>query len=265
MRPLHDLQDAFARAMTSGNPRWLDAELVGGRTPRGRIAIHLRHYQASLTAALCEKFPASAWLVGSERVRDAARAYARRRPPRQPCIAEYGRDFPAFLAAHDGGDQAPLPYLESFAALEWAVGQASIAIESPPCSWQELSRIGPERLLDSTHALQPRVRYMRSRWRIDELMTTYLHGTQPDRFVLVEADTFVEVRGTRGRVQLTRLDESTFVFRAALAEGRALGDAAGDALKRDPMFDAGEAFRELAHAGLIAATALTVAPQESPP
>lgn len=249
MRSLVDLQDAFARAMTAGEAARFDVELVGGTVPRNRLGIHLRHYAASLTAALLEKFPACVWLLGSDCMRNAARAYARLYPPRQPCVAEYGRDFPRFLAGH--GRAAALPYVESFAALEWAVGRASIATDRPPCSWAELAAVGADRLVDSTLALQPGLHYCESAWRVDELMTTYLRGAAPERFVLDEAQTFIEIRGARGAVSLERLDGAQFAFRTALARGRSIGDAASAALAHDSAFDPGEALQSLAHAGLV--------------
>lgn len=248
MHSLADVQAAFAQAMTTGDAAHLDATLAHVE-PRNRVAIHLRHYEASLTAALCDKFPASAWLVGAEPVRAAARAYVRAHPPAEPCIAEYGGGFPQFLGSF--GRASSLPYLTSFAVLEWAVGQVSIATEHVPRSWSELSQVGPDRLLEATLALQPGLRYLRSTWRIDELMTTYLSGAEPERFVLGEAITLIEVRGARGSVRLERLDSPTFAFREALAQGRSIGDAAIGALELDAAFDAGAALRSLAHAGLV--------------
>jgi hypothetical protein len=257
MRSLAEMQTALATAMTAGDASGFDLELVGGDQPRNRVAIHLRHYETSLTRALCDKFPASQWLLGDEHVRDAARAYVRLRPPAQPCIAEYGSEFPQFLAAY--GRASPIPYLASFGALEWAVGQVSIATEPPPCPWATLSHFGPEQLVDATLSLQPGLRYVRSTWRIDELMTTYLSGAEPMRFVLREADTLIEVRGARGNVRLTRLDLPTFAFRAALARAQSVSDAATVALDLDPTFDAGAALRSLASDGLVTAVSMRAA------
>jgi len=260
MHSLAELQGRFAHALTTGAGGALVAELVGGADPGLRLAIHLRHYDASLVAALCDKFPACAWLAGPDFVRGAARAYARAQPPSQPCIAEYGRNFPQFLAAY--GCSPSLPYLASFAALEWAVAQASIAIERTPRSWPEVSRLGAERLVDSTLVLQPGLHYLQAEWRVDELMTTFLSGAAPERFVLVEASTFIEIRGARGDVRVARIDGATFVFRTALKEGLSLGEAATRALECDATFDAGAALRALAIASLITATSITA--QEHP-
>jgi hypothetical protein len=244
----------MARAMTSGGGAAVAGHLRGGRDPGARLAIHLRHYATSLAAALCDKFPASAWLVGAEAMREAARAYARLHPPLQPCIAEYGRDFPQFLARHTRAGR--LPYLESFAELDWAIGQASIAVDSPPLSWTELAACGAERLIDSSIALQPGVHYVRAAWCIDELMQTYLSGAAPERFVLLDAVTPIEVRGARGAFRLTRLDAGTLAFRAALAAGRTVGEAADAALTVDPNLDPGAALRALVEAELVTGAAI---------
>jgi hypothetical protein len=260
VRSLADLQETFARAMTSGQGVALAAELVGGPNPSARLAIHLRHYEASLTTALCDKFPACAWLAGADLVRAAARDYVHSHPPVQPCIAEYGRDFPQFLAAY--GRASSLPYLESFAALEWAVAKASIATAEPPLSWTDVARLGPDALFDSTPSLQPGLYYLSSGWRIDELMTTYLSGAEPERFVLEESNTLIEVRGTRGDVRLKHLDATTFGFRTALLEGRSIGEAAIRALDSDATFDSGAALSELVREGLVTGTSAAL--QESP-
>ena len=259
MLALFDLQQRFARAMTTGDTTALTGHLIGGSDPDARLAIHLRHYATSLATALCDKFPASAWLAGTAALREAADAYTRLHPPLQPCIAEYGRDFPQFLARHA---RAPkLPYLASFAELEWAVGQASIAIDVAALSWTELANRGAEGLVDATLALQPGVQYVRADWRIDELMQTYLGGAAPERFVLLEVATPIEVHGARGAFQLTRLDAATFAFRTALAAGRTLGDAAETALAIDATFDPGNALRALVDARLVIDT--SIGPREA--
>jgi Putative DNA-binding domain len=249
VRALAELQARVAQVVVMGEREAVVASLVGGANPSKRLEIHRRHYEASLTAALADKFPGCSWVAGADFVSAAARSYVHARPPQQPCIAEYGADFPEFLAGHDRA--SALPYLRSFAELEWAVGQASIAIECPPVSWLEIARVGSETLVDVTLSFQPGVRYVRSAWGVDELMTMYLSGSEPERFVLPASNTFIEVRGARGTVHLARLDGATFAFRDAAATGRAIGDAASRALEFDSTFDPGEALRLLVQSGLV--------------
>jgi hypothetical protein len=247
MHSAADLQARFARAMIGGELETLTATLVGGGEPRKRLAIHQRHYETSLVQALLQKFPALAQIVGADAMAAAARAYVRACVPETPCIAEYGHGYPAFLSANEPGR----PYLESFGALEWAVGKASIAIDFPPIQWSDLALLQVHELLDATVTLQPGLRYVCSSWSVDELMTKFL--AEPGARIMAprQLDVGIEVRGCRGAVSLRHLDPAAYAFRAALADGRSIGAAAEAALERDAGFDAGAALRELVSAGLV--------------
>jgi Putative DNA-binding domain len=249
MPSLADLQARVRRAVTVWDPDTVSSLLAGGLDPVKRLAIHHRHYEASLVTAVREKFPATAWLVGTDRVTDAARAYVRSHPPQRPCIAEYGEDFPAFLAHRERG--LDLPYLQSFAELEWHVAQVSVAVDCEPVTWVEIVQLGADAVLNTRVALQPGLRYLRASWAIDRLMTTYLTGAEPDQFVLAEVTTHIEVRGARGALWIESLNAGTFLFRRALIGGRRLGDAAEIALAGDPAFDAGKALTSMVAAGLV--------------
>ena len=117
MPALADVQAAVRDAIVRGDWRALAPMLVGGTHPEHRLAIHRRHYTASLTRALLDRFPATVWLVGSELVTDAATSFVREQPPSKPCLAEYGESFPHHLGAHPAA--ASVPYLSQFAELEW--------------------------------------------------------------------------------------------------------------------------------------------------
>ena len=123
MPTLADLQESVRRAVVLGDTAALAPLLVGGRIAQKRLAIHHRHYETSLVTALLDRFPATAWLVGSVFLTETARQFVRERPPSRPCIAEYGEELPGFLSARPG--TAELPYLCAFAELEWHLGLAT--------------------------------------------------------------------------------------------------------------------------------------------
>jgi hypothetical protein len=249
MSSLADIQARVRQAVTGGDAHGVAPLLVGGIEPGKRLAIHQRHYEASLVTALCEKFPASTWLLGADVVFDAAQTFVRSHPPRRPCIAEYGEDFPTFLAAH--GRLATLPYVTVFAELEWAVGQVSIAVDREAVSWPAIARIAPDDLLSTCLVLQPGVRYRHADWPVDELMTMYLSDAAPDTFVWQPAQTCVEIRGARGVLRIDRVDPGTCAFRTALLDGLPIGDAAEAALDCDEAFDPGQALVALVSAELV--------------
>ena len=181
------------------------------------------------------------------------RAFVRAYPPVRPCIAEYGFEFPAFLAAQ--GAQATPPYLQPFAELEWHVGQVSIAISEPALVWSDLVCVGADALPGVRLRLQPGLRYVHGTWAIDDLMKVYLTASPPDLFTLADGDTWLEIRGARGAVQFTRLDPATFLFRSALVDGRATWGRRGARARMRRAFDTAHALIALVADGLV--TALT--------
>ncbi len=249
MPSLADLQADMHRALTSGDVASLASVLVGGGSPVQRLAIHRRHYEASLVNALLEKFPATAWLIGSDAVAQAARAFVCARPPARPCIAEYGSDFPAFLTAHCSG--AIPPYVQSFAELEWVVANTSIAISEPTVAWSDLVAIGADALPGTALRLQPGLRYVHAVYAVDDLLKVYLVGSPPAQFRLADGDAWIQVLGARGDVDFARLDAPTFAFRSAVLTGLPLGDAVEQGLQRDAGFDTASALRTLIAEGLV--------------
>lgn len=208
MRSLAELQTEVTAAIVGAAPATTIAGLRGGDEPVRRFAIHQRHYEASLVAALSQKFPACEWVVGHAFLAAAARVYVHRHPPGQPCIAEYGESFPAFLA-HAAQD-LDLPYIEALASLEWRVGQATIATELPHASWNDVARLGSEKLLDARFELQPGASYMRAAQNVHELLQAFLAEAAPDRFVLSHDDVPSEIRGVPGPLSIPRSDAPVF-------------------------------------------------------
>lgn len=246
---LADLQRSIRHAVVQGDTAALDPLLVGGRYPQRRLAIHQRHYEASLMRALLQRFPATGWLAGSIFVTEAARQFVRERPPGKPCMAEYGEDFPAFLSERPGA--AELPYLRAFVELEWHLARLSWAVTLPPLTRTDLSAFDPETLSDVTIRLQPGVHYLHAGWAVDDLMRLYLTDRAPEQFSLRADEVWLELRGGRGDLQMRRLARDTFAFRAVLAAGQSLGDAAMAALDVNATFEAGQALMALVTSGVV--------------
>jgi hypothetical protein len=227
------------------------AMLAGGRDPAPRLAIHRRHYQASLMRALLDKFPAVSWLAGERFATAAAQAFVRAHPPAAPCIAEYGADYPDFLASRAGAER--LPYLRAFAELEWHVGKVSIAVDRAPLTIESLASIDASELPDHRLTLQGGLRYCTAAWPIDDLIKQYLSGAAPDRYAFDPTDVHLEIRGARSEFHIERLAQPGFVFRSAVADGVTIGTAAERALDINATFDPGQALLRLVSAGLVIA------------
>jgi hypothetical protein len=186
MPALADIQSAVRDALVHGDRTAVAPILSGGTHPEHRLAIHQRHYTASLTRALLDRFPATVWLVGSGLVTDAATSFIREQPPSKPCIAEYGEAFPRHLGEHPVARS--LPYLSQFAELEWHLGWLALATE------------------DSPH-----VRYLHLDWSLDELIGVFLSNSAPDKFSLRQEDVWLQIRGLRGSLKMHRLALDDFL------------------------------------------------------
>jgi hypothetical protein len=248
---LRDLQKSLRDTLTRGDASGLESLLVGGRDPRKRLAIHQRHYSTSLITSLLDRFPATVWLVGSPFVADAAREFIRIRPPSRPCLAEYGEEFPAFLATRAGAEK--IAYLRQFAQLEWHLSRLSLAVDAPALTMDDLSSIDASTLGDAKVALQLGVHYLHADWAIDELISLYLSDGAPDHFLLQPGDVWLELRGARGELRMNRLSHADFAFRAALASGGTITDAAVSALEIETAFDAGQALLDVVGDRLVVA------------
>jgi hypothetical protein len=248
---LADVQRRIRDALVLGRDPALGAILVGGLDPARRLAIHQRHYRTTLVSSLLTRFPATAWLVGSEFVAAAAEAFVATHPPSRPCIAEYGDAFPPFLGSRPTG--RPVPYLEQFATLEWHIARVSLAVDHRPLPVEHLQTVGPDALVTASLSLQPGVHYQRADWSIDELFSCYLSDVVPEQFALTPGEVCIEVRGARGTLQLVRLAAGEFSFRSALASGVSLGDAVALAAGKDSGFDATQAIIGLVAGGFVAA------------
>lgn len=189
MPGLADIQAAVRDALVRGDQSAVAPLLLGGNRPQHRLAIHQRHYAASLTRALLDRFPATVWLVGSGLVTDAATSFIREQPPSKPCIAEYGESFPQHLGSHPAA--ASLPYLSQFADLEWHLGRLALATEE-----------------------SPHVHYLHLDWSLDELIGVYLADAAPDEFALRHEDVWLEIHGSRGSLEMHRLTMEDFLRRA---------------------------------------------------
>ena len=249
MPALSEIQSIIRQAVVAGQTSELEPLLAGGGQARARFEIHRRNYEASLTNALLEKFPASVWLAGNAFLSQAAMLYVHRHPPEAPCIAEYGSGFPNFLKECPGAER--VPYLQAFAELEWCLGHVAIAVDEPPVPHEAFSAIRSELFPDLTVSLQPGVRYLAAEWPVDDLIKVYLEENAPEQLSFEPAAVWLEIRGGRGEFSLIRLARGEFLFRQSIREGNSIGGAAECALEDDAKFDPGEALASLIASGLI--------------
>jgi len=250
MSPLRELQAAFRAALLVDDERAVTSAIVDDDVGvSARLSIYRHHVFTSLAAALGATYPVVTRLVDRRFFAWAADRYVRAYPPAGPCLAEYGADFPAFLAQFPAC--AHLPWLADVARLEWAMNVALHAPDAAALEPDALRALHPRTLARVTLRFQPSVVLLESPWPIDAIW----RANQPD------ADGVVDLGAGEARLELRRLDDDvvfralppgTFAFRAALAAGRALEDAVERALDAEPGFDLTGEIRALLDERLLA-------------
>lgn len=246
---LVEMQQRLRDAVVTGNAWPVALELSGGARALGRVRIHQRHYEASLVAALMGRFPATGWLTGTSWLEQAARDFVHEQPPATPCIAEYGAGLPAFMMTRENASR--MPYLQDFADLDWHLGSVALAVEEPALAPASVAAFDARALNDALVHLQPGLYYAVSDWPVDQLIRLYLQGSAPANFEMLETTVWIELRGARGELRISRLSAGDFAFRDALQGRVALGAAAAHALTVDPTFDPGRALVALVEQRLI--------------
>jgi hypothetical protein len=154
----------------TGHPERLagfEAALRGGAVPGGltarsaaeverRFAVYRNNVAVGLSDALAARFPVIRRLVGEAFFAAMARVFAEAHRPRSPVIAEWGEDFPAFLAGFP--PLAGWPYMADVARIEYARGVAFHAADARPVDPASLAGVDPEtvrlRLHPSVHVLR---------------------------------------------------------------------------------------------------------------
>ena len=229
------------------------AAVAGDTIPAAaRLDVYRHHVFASLGTALAATFPTVQALVGPDFFRGLARAFVGHALPLQPVLAEYGADFPAFIAGHEAARD--LPYLADVARLDWALNLAFHAPSGGRLQATDLSAVAAVsacRRCRSAWRLAPSL--IRSRYPLARIW----EASQPG----AASETVDLNSGGADLLVLRRPDDAAFVilsageaaFMAVLAAGLSLEQAALEALRADPAFDLSSSFGRFLALGAFAA------------
>jgi hypothetical protein len=243
MLTLRELQQGFGRALLSGDDTAVAPLIeVDSGQARERIAIHRNNVYVSLTKALKDTFPVVCRLVDGRFFAYAAHEFIRAHPPSRACLAEYGAEFPGFLAGFVPCRK--LSYLPDVARLEWLMGMAARAAEAAPLAPSALAGIAPAEAPRLVLRLHDSVHLMSSRWPIDAIWRANRAGSNDD-IDLLRGPAYLEVRRQGSEVALRRLDAATYAFRQTLCLRLPLELATDVALANDEGFDLTAGLRDI--------------------
>jgi hypothetical protein len=243
MSSLRELQAGFRQALFGDDVRGIAVDIVpDGLSASARIAVYRHHVLASLTETLASTFPVVCRLVDPRFFGWLADCYVHEHPPTGPCLFEYGTGFPTFVERFPAC--ATLPWLADVARLEWAMNVALHAPDAPalpPDAWRTLE---PTALARLTVRFDPSVTLLESAWPVDAIWRANQPGAA-DIVDLGRGAIRLQVRRVEDDVVLRALTPATFIFRAALSDGRALEEAVERAFDADPDFDLADEIRTL--------------------
>lgn len=256
MLSLREIQHGFRQALLAGDDAAL-ADVIAGDalTASTRLEIHRNNVLSSLTTVLKETFPVVCRLVDERFFDYAADSFVRAQPPRAPCLHEYGRHFPGFLAA-----LAPcrdILYLHDVAQLEWLLQCVAIAPGGSALQPAALSRIDAAQAHRLAFGLQATYAYLDSRWPVDRIWRANRQGGDDAIVDLDAGGARIELRRHRGDVEMRLLPRGEFAFRVAVSRGAPLVAATEAGLAADPEFDAGTALARLFADEAVASFSLT--------
>jgi uncharacterized protein (UPF0276 family) len=241
---LANLQSKMAQHLLKGDE--LPQHVLG---LRGHASVYRNNLMSSLTTALELAFPVTLALVGDQFFRQAARAFIRSQPPREPYVAGYGAEFPDFLAAAPGTEN--IPYVADTAKLDWLTGR--IALRDPVSALtaehlaQATQHSKPDRLV---FQLQESLAYFSSSFPVDKIWSYVRTGDEAIPGIQAER-CFLELFHDGGSIRLRPLDEANFKFRQALNAGLPLAAADAAARDADVFFDLSRALRTTLRDGIL--------------
>jgi hypothetical protein len=249
MSTLREIQQALAGAiLADGAPP--EGALRHPRVdPAAAFAIHRRHFVTSLREALAATFPAVVRLVGKGFFAYAAREFVETHPPHSPCLGEYGRDFPDFIAGF--GPCAHLAYLPDCARLEWLLHEATSAPIARAVDWSALDPGSYAAAATLGLKLDASLRFLATGWPVDAIVEMARADGDTGALVLNPGDAFLQVRRVAREGRTVRLTQAVFAFRAAVAEGLSIERAFDRATAIDQAFDLTAALAALAAEGVV--------------
>ncbi len=243
----------FAAALLdAGHPCPEGLSAWNGSDPVKRFAVYRNNVVSSLIDALADTFPVTCELVGDEFFRAMARVFVAAVPPRSPILAEYGDEFPDFIA--DFPPARTVPYLTDVARLEMLYLTAYHAADATPLD--EAAFRGALAHANALPALRlrlhPSTGVLRSAYAACSLWAAH-QGTLD--LATVDPYRAEEVLVVRPfwEVLVVPLRPGAGHFIGLLADGRPFGESALAASSEHPGFDLATTLADLIRAGAAVA------------
>ena len=202
----------------------LKAPLSGSDKERNkRLAIYQNNVMHSLIRALADTYPVIERLIGTDRFRLLATEYVNATPPVQANLNAYGKDFTAFISAHEA--LQALPFLKDVARLEWLYLQCFNGQASETLDVQVLQQLPEESLEHLLLTLDTNAYLMESDWPIQSIWHANLEDEVPELNLDELPPSRLIICRIQNQVQVIELTPDCYYFLEALASKQTLAEA----------------------------------------
>jgi Putative DNA-binding domain len=248
MPTLHELQSNFVQFLVGeASSDVVETVDAGGADPVSLLSIYRNNMLITLMDTLAVTFPVVRRLVDPRFFEYASQTFISGNLPSKPCLAEYGSEFPSFLALFPPA--AEVPYLSDVASLEWAISRVMRSEIEPEISLDSIVNIETDpakiRLRIGTS-----VRYLASVYPIHQIWLANRSDIEPAEMHLSRKREHLQIRQTDS-LELQCLPPAVWLFRALIADGGELGAAAEAAFELDPMFKLPVALASMFNDGIV--------------
>ena len=246
-------QAPFARALFYPDMPVPDGLMAwNGSDPAARFAIYRNNVMVALVNGLRATFPVTAQLVGDAFFNAMAAEWARDNPPRSRLMAEYGAEFPDFIA--EFAPAKPLAYLADVARLERLRVTAYHALDATPLAVENIAAALGGDSDQVMVTLHPSFAVLRSRYAIVSLWAAHQAADG-----LGQALDAIKIDTPEDALVLRPLDDvhvhSLAPGEAALITclhlGQSLADALAEIAATTPDFNLTHALQLLLQSGII--------------
>jgi hypothetical protein len=239
-----ELQTALAASLIGGDDVTAAEAAVhvrhGKLSPARRLEIYRHNVLSNLRGALQDIYPVVNRIVGDAFFLHAADQFIRETPSLSGDLNQFGREWPAFLAAYPHAQE--LPYLPDVARLEWAWHECFPAAGTPPLDPARLAALAAvpaDEHAELRFTLHPAVRLIASAHPLLQIWQVNQPGYAGELGIDWEkpGDALL-LRREDVEVVIEAISPAAYAFLSAVAAGQGLESAAEAAFTA--VGDAGE-------------------------
>jgi Putative DNA-binding domain len=211
-----------------------------------RFAVYKNNVTVSLVRALQSNFPAIVKLVGEEYFSALARVFVTNHPPKSRIMAQYGAEFPAFLAGFE--PLAAYPYLADVAQLEQIWREAYHEADAKPVTLDQLATVPATDVAALRFTAHPAARFLQSRYAAGSIFSANRSDNE-HRHIDAAKSEYALITRPHFDCALRILNGAEGAFVSGLLNGETLQGSATKAMATGEDFDLSASIAGILQAG----------------